>query len=119
MGKPYYTERFEKQLAQIINETLLFKIKDQRISATLINVTRIKLNKDRSIASVFVRTLEENKKNKAIKLLYHCRPFFLRAIREKLHIKRYPQLRFLFDDDRENQKESLFHLLDNAPNENL
>ena len=98
MKKKYYKERLEKQLSQIINETLLFKMQDQRFQQAIVNATRVEINQERSTATVFISVLQEEKKNKIIKLLYNSKLFFMQAIRKKLRIKNYPALRFVLDN---------------------
>ena len=62
MKKKYYKERLEKQLSQIINETLLFKMQDQRFQQAIVNATRVEINQERSTATVFISVLQEEKK---------------------------------------------------------
>lgn len=106
MKRKYYKERLEKQLSQIINETLLFKLQDQRFQQAIVNATRVEINDERSTATVFISVLQAEKKNKIIKLLYHSRSFFMQAIKKKLRIKNYPTLRFVLDDGKKDGENS-------------
>lgn len=106
MKRKYYKERLEKQLSQIINETLLFKLQDQRFQQAIVNATRVEINDERSTATVFISVLQAEKKNKIIKLLYHSRSFFMQSIKKKLRIKNYPTLRFVLDDGKKDGENS-------------
>lgn len=52
MKKKYYKERLEKQLSQIINETLLFKMQDQRFQQAIVNATRVEINQELSLIHI-------------------------------------------------------------------
>ena len=111
MGRPeYYTRRLENQIASIINESILFSIGDERIRNNVVNVTRVEINREKTVASVFICVLDASQKNKMIKMLYKCEPLMQSAIHQKLRIKRYPQLRFLLDKEDDNDEQVRKHI---------
>lgn len=86
-------ELMHRELAQIIQ----LKMRDPRIG--LVNVNKVKVARDLSIARVYVSTLGEEPDNLyMVEVLNKAGSFLRTELAKKIQVRVMPILRFIFDD---------------------
>ncbi len=86
-------ELMHRELAQIIQ----LKMRDPRIG--LVNVNKVKVARDLSIARVYVSTLGEEPDNlHMVEVLNKAGSFLRTELAKKIQVRVMPILRFIFDD---------------------
>ncbi len=107
-------EKIEKAILRIIAESLLREIKDPRIG--FVTVTKVELNKDKSVANVKVSVLGDNKeKRNAMAGLASASGFIQYHVGKNIRLKKTPKIRFHLDDTIEQGTE-MVNLLDELVN---
>ena len=90
-------ERLQKQILRILSKKVLYEMNDPRLSAML-TLTKVKLNRDLSLAKVFFSTLgDEKEKIKAGHVLNHASAHLRRELGHELQIRVLPNLEFTYD----------------------
>jgi ribosome-binding factor A len=96
------TERINEQLREEISDLLLRELKDPRIGG-LVTITEVDVTADLSRAKVFVSVLgSPDEKKSTLKALRAAAGFLQRALRQRLTIRRMPELVFVADDSIEH-----------------
>lgn len=93
----YRQERIARAIERIIANALLFEVKDA--SLTGVTVTKVMLNKDYSVATIFWTTLEGVKD--ATEALEGAKGFLRTEVAHGLSLYKAPELRFRHDDSYE------------------
>ncbi len=89
--------RLNAQLRREIAEILRKKTRDPRIAD--VSVTGVKVTPDLWLARVYVRSLSGvERRDELLEGLRAAAPFIRRELGRILHVRRVPELRFLYDD---------------------
>ncbi len=89
-------ERLEKQIRMIVAETLLKEVKDPRIG--FVTVTDVKLNKDKSVATVSISILGDDKAKKNSMIgLNSAKGFFQYKLGKGIDMRNTPKVVFQLD----------------------
>ncbi len=97
MAEPRRLQRLEKELLRILNNTLVFKINDDRLQ--WVSITGVSLSPDLQFARIFFSSLEQ-KVNvpKITAILTNASGFMKKEIAEAHFLRRIPELTFVYDD---------------------
>jgi ribosome-binding factor A len=107
------TERLSDQLREEISSLVLRELKDPRIGG-LVTITEVEVSPDLSHAKVFVSVLgSADEKKSTLRALGAASGFLQRALRQRLTIRRVPELAFVSDESMEHGQHIL-SLLDQA-----
>lgn len=100
----YRKERLEKMIRMIIGDSLLKDIKDPRIG--FVTVTEVELNKDKSLATVRVSIMGDDKaKQKSMTGLNSAKGYLQYAIGKNIQMRNTPRIRFIIDTSIEEASE--------------
>ncbi|MCB5231320.1 MAG: 30S ribosome-binding factor RbfA [Candidatus Cloacimonas sp.] len=111
----YRQDRLNKELMRILNNALLYKINDERLS--WITISDVSISPDLQIAKVFFTQLsDEADPKESIGLLSKASGFLKNEIAETQVMRRIPELVFVFDDT-EKKARSIENILDNLSKE--
>lgn len=92
----YRKEKLEELIKRIVAEILLTEIKDPRIG--FVTVTRVKLNKDYTIAEIWISVIGEQKDKKSSMYgLKSAAGFIQYQIGKNIRLKNTPKIRFHLD----------------------
>ena len=86
-------EEIQKSLADALR-----RVKDPRVSGTMISVTRVETTPDLRYAKVYVSFLEEDKANEALKGLKSAGGYLRREVSSDLKLRYTPELVWALDD---------------------
>jgi ribosome-binding factor A len=102
----YRKERLEKLIRMIVSDALLKDVKDPRIG--FVTVTKVELNKDKSVAYVSVSVLgdEKAKKNSMIGL-NSAKGYFQFKVGKGIEIRNTPKVVFKLDSSIEYESQML------------
>ena len=95
-------ERVASDLMKEISKILLTEIKDedlQRVTITYATVTN-----DLSFAKVYLKTLDDYKKDKVIKDMNNAASYFRTELAGRLNIRHIPEIKFIYDESIEYGK---------------
>jgi len=102
--KPFRLERLEKELLRIINNAIIYKVRDQRLKE--VSVTDVKLSPDQQFARIFFSTLEDDVNlEHIIALLTKASGFIKKEIADTKILRKIPDLRFVYDDTENKARE--------------
>lgn len=93
------TDRVNQQLLELISRTLLFEISDPRVQG--VQLTAVECAPDLSFARVFYILSDEAHAEQAQGGLERVMGFIRRHLSDKVHMRRVPELRFVFDSSME------------------
>ena len=97
----YKSGRLASDITRIISG-MLPRLKDPRIKARLLTVVRVELTRDRSVARIYLSSLNGiGEAREAVKGLESAQGLIKREISGVLGIKKAPELRFIADDSSE------------------
>ena len=97
----YKSGRLASDITRIISG-MLPRLKDPRIKDRLLTVVRVELTRDRSVARVYLSSLNGiGEAREAVKGLESAQGLIKREISGVLGIKKAPELRFIADDSSE------------------
>ncbi|MBE0415729.1 MAG: 30S ribosome-binding factor RbfA [Dehalococcoidia bacterium] len=109
------TERLNEQIREEISELLRRQVKDPRLGCFL-SVTRVDTSPDLRYAKVFISIMgSEEEKKEAMEGLASASAFLYRGLRERISLRRMPQLSFHRDDSIERGAHIL-HLIKEVTN---
>lgn len=95
--------RLEEDIKREISTLILTDIKDPRVNTGLVSVVRTELSGDNSHCKVYISSLDGIEKAKeAVKGLESAGWIFKKAISNKLHMKKCPELKFIADNSIEH-----------------
>ena len=89
--------RINEEIQKALAENLR-RVKDPRVSGTMISVTRVETTPDLRYAKVYVSFLEENKAAEAMKGLKSAGGWLRREISSDLKLRYTPELVWALDD---------------------
>jgi ribosome-binding factor A len=102
--------QFSSYLKELLSQKIFEEFCDEEISISL-----VKTSPDLSLAEVYIRTLP--KKNlETIERLNNYASKWQKEIFKKMRIKRFPKLKFLYDDFEEKEKKLIELLVENKEN---
>lgn len=88
-----------ERVRHILSELLTRgEVHDERITATTVSVTEVRMSPDLRIAKVFVKPLLGQDEGPVVKALQVNTAFFQREVAQRLGLKFAPRLRFQADD---------------------
>lgn len=102
----FKNRRLSEDIKREISALILTEIKDPRVNSGLVSVVRTELSGDNSHCKVYISSLDgiESAKS-AVKGLESAGWIFKKAISNKLHLKKCPELKFIADDSIEHSAE--------------
>ena len=115
----YRKERLEKTIRMIVAESLIKDIKDPRIG--FVTVTGVELNRDKTIATVSVSIMGDEKiKRKTLNGLNSAKGFFQFKIGKSIKTRNTPKIKFELDTtiDKSIEMEELFDKIEKERLEN-
>lgn len=86
-------EEIQKELARLLRE-----LKDPRVQATMISITRVETTPDLRWAKVYASFLEEDKAPDALKGLKSASGYLRRELGRCLNLRYTPELQWALDD---------------------
>ena len=86
-------EEIQKELA-----SLLRNLKDPRVNATMISITRVETTPDLRYAKVYASFLDESKANDALKGLKSASGYLRRELGSALNLRYTPEIQWALDD---------------------
>ncbi len=86
-------EEIQKELADLLRE-----LKDPRVQATMISITRVETTPDLRWAKVYASFLDESKAKDALKGLKSASGFLRRELGRSLNLRYTPELQWALDD---------------------
>ena len=113
MVKPIRARRIADRIRQELAEILLYEITDPRLAGT--TVTDVTVDRELAYAKIYVSALEGSERSEEILAgLSHAASFFRYHLSQRIELRSFPQLRFIWDPtaERAERIESLFAELD-------
>jgi len=110
------TIRLGEQIREEVADILGREVRDPGIG--FLTLTRVRVTDDLSQARIYYTMLgEPADRKKTARALERALPFIRRALAERLHVRRMPELAFQFDESiaREERIESLLQEIQAAP----
>jgi len=93
------TQRLNVQLREEISEIMLYHLRDPRLAAGMISITRVDVSPDLENADVHVSVMDEpEEKVSTIQALTHAEPFLRKELLHRMRIRRIPHLKFHLDE---------------------
>ena len=86
-------EEIQKELASLLRE-----LKDPRVQATMISITRVETTPDLRYAKVYASFLDADKANDALKGLKSASGYLRRELGRSLQLRYTPELMWALDD---------------------
>ncbi len=86
-------EEIQKELADLLRQ-----LKDPRVQATMISITRVETTPDLRWAKVYASFLDEDKASDAMKGLKSASGFLRRELGRSLNLRYTPELQWALDD---------------------
>ena len=86
-------EEIQKELADLLRQ-----LKDPRVQATMISITRVETTPDLRWAKVYASFLDESKAKDALKGLKSASGFLCRELGRSLNLRYTPELQWALDD---------------------
>jgi len=94
---PHRTNKMNNSILKVLSDLLQIAVKDPRVG--FVTLTRVKLNRDHSVAEVFYSVLgDEEEQSKSFAGLKKARGFLQGRLGRTLGMRHAPALRFVFDD---------------------
>jgi ribosome-binding factor A len=94
---PNRASRLADQIQRDLSEVIRREVKDPRVG--LVTITAVELNRDLSLAKVFVTSLEDSATTQAaVGALQHAAGFLRMQLSHKLKVRAVPELRFVYDE---------------------
>lgn len=88
--------RIGKRMRELLSELLLFRVTDPRLQG--VYVTDVNVDRELSVASVFVSALEGVAREKEVLAgLKHASGFLRSELARELDLRTFPRLRFVWD----------------------
>jgi ribosome-binding factor A len=84
-------DRIQEELAEI----LLREVSDPRL--TMVTVTGVELDREMGFATVFVTTIDPERRDEVLAGFAHARGFLRSALAARIPLRSFPQLRFRYD----------------------
>lgn len=102
----FKNRRLSEDIKREISSLIMTEIKDPRVNSGLISVVRTELSGDNSHCKVYISSLDGMESAKtAVKGLESAGWIFKKAVSNKLHLKKCPELKFIADNSIEHSAE--------------
>ena len=88
-------ERIEKIIQQNLSKIIQSKLEDPRIG--LVTITRVKVSKDLSYATIFITGGNDRASKKSLKILLRARKFIRKRLAGVLRLRKVPEINFKLD----------------------
>jgi ribosome-binding factor A len=106
------TERIARAIQMVASETILFRLKDPRVS--FMTITKVKVTEDLRYATIYYSVLgDKADRTKTEHMLAQARPFVQSAVAGALRTRVTPSISFEFDPSVEGSIR-VSHLIDQA-----
>ena len=89
-------ERLNSTYQEEISIILRDDIKDDNIE--FVTITKVSVSSDLSYAKVYIRVLDNSKKNTTLKALNEASGYIRKLLADRVDIRHTPELKFLYDD---------------------
>ncbi len=89
------TSRVSEAMREEISE-IIMRLKDPRVE--LVSVTGVDLSRDLKLASVYVSSIDDKRKDDLLEALSGAKGFVKKEVAKKLHLKHTPDIIFKWDD---------------------
>lgn len=86
-------EEIQKELASLLRE-----LKDPRVQATMISLTRVETTPDLHFTKVYASFLDETKAKEAMKGLRSASGYLRRELGQRLQLRHTPEIQWALDD---------------------
>ena len=90
------TERVNSNLQKEISYILMTEVQDQDLK--FVTITDVKTTDDYSFSKVYVRVLDDNKKDEIMKSLKNASGFIRRQLFDRVEMRHVPTLEFVYDE---------------------
>lgn len=90
------TERVNNNLQREISYILMTEVKDQELK--FVTITDVKTADDYSFSKIYVRILDENKKETVVKSLNKASGFIRKKLFDRVDMRHVPTLEFVYDE---------------------
>lgn len=90
------TERVNSNLQKEISYILMTEVKDSDLK--FVTITDVKTTDDYSFAKVYVRVLDDSKKESTMKSLKNASGFIRRQLHDRVDMRYVPTLEFIYDE---------------------
>lgn len=97
MNKTY---RVDSEIKKLISNTILFDIEDPRLKDGLISIIQVETDRDLTLSKVYYSVVGNNKftLKEIDDALLSAKGFIKQNIKDKLRIRRLPDIRFIYTD---------------------
>jgi len=93
----YRKAMIESEMAKLLS-SVIFEMKDPRLSGKMISVTRVELSNDKRYADVYISVLgSEEEKNEVFEALEHAVGFLRTQVSQNLRLRSAPVIRLKED----------------------
>jgi ribosome-binding factor A len=90
------TERVNSNLQKEISYILMTEVKDSDLK--FVTITDVKTTDDYSFSKVYVRVLDDSKKESTMKSLKNASGFIRRQLHDRVDMRYVPTLEFIYDE---------------------
>lgn len=96
MAKPIRVQRIAERIKEELSELLVFEVTDPRLAG--VSVTDVTVDRELAYAKVYVSTIEgEVRKKEVLDALEHASGFLRFTLSQRIELRSFPQLRFIWD----------------------
>lgn len=88
--------KLENQIQEIVNEVILFDVKDRAIKTA--SVTLVRLTNDLSVAKIYIDCRDRSKTPKVVEKIDKIKGLFRSKLAKELSIYKVPELKFVVDE---------------------
>lgn len=93
----FHQERLEKIFSRELADVLKTEVKNNLL--TFVSITKVTMNKDLSLATIWYTVLGENDEKEATKkALENARGFLRSELASRVQMRKVPELRFKYDE---------------------
>jgi ribosome-binding factor A len=106
-------ERIAERIYEELSTILLLEVSDPRLSS--VSITDVSVDRELAFASIFVSSLEGSEvSDEILEGLNHAAGYLRRALAQRIHLRSFPRLRFIWDPIPE-RADKIDKLLDALP----
>lgn len=116
MAKPIRVQRIAERIKEELASLLVFEVTDPRLAG--VSVTDVTVDRELAYAKVYVSTVEgQVRKEEVLDGLEHASGFLRFTLSQRIELRSFPQLRFIWDPTAE-RAERIEKLLSDLAEEN-
>ena len=116
MAKPIRVQRIAERIKEELSSLLVFEVTDPRLAG--VSVTDVTVDRELAYAKVYVSTVEgQVRKEEVLEGLEHASGFLRFTLSQRIELRSFPQLRFIWDPTAE-RAERIEKLLSDLAEEN-